>query len=100
MGLIYHITTQTQWDASKDTEQYTVPSLQEEGFIHCSDEGQVKEIIERFYAGAKDVIVLSIDTDKLTSQLIFEWSPSVQQTFPHIYGPINTHAVTAAVPWS
>jgi uncharacterized protein (DUF952 family) len=100
MGLIYHITTQGQWDASKDADQYTVPSLHEEGFIHCSDEGQVKEIIERFYADATDVIVLSIDTDKLTSQLIFEWSTSVQQTFPHIYGPINTNAVTAAVPWS
>jgi uncharacterized protein (DUF952 family) len=36
---------------------------------------------------------LIIDTTKLTSRYVQEWSPSIRDTFPHIYGPINLDAV-------
>lgn len=93
MGLIYHITTREAWTKAGENGSYATPSLKEEGFIHCSNQSQVEDIKKRFYVGMQDLILLTIDTDKLTSQLIFEWSPSVQDTFPHIYGPINTDAV-------
>jgi len=93
MGLIYHITTREAWTKASETGSYVTPSLEEEGFIHCSELSQVEDIKSRFYAGIQDLVLLTIDTEKLTSQLIFEWSPSVQNTFPHIYGPINTDAV-------
>jgi uncharacterized protein (DUF952 family) len=93
MGLIYHITTREAWTIASETGSYVTPSLKEEGFIHCSELSQVEDIKSRFYAGIQDLVLLTIDTEKLTSQLIFEWSPSVQNTFPHIYGPINTDAV-------
>ncbi len=93
MGLIYHITTQEVWAKAKETGSYETPSLKEEGFIHCSELSQVEDIKSRFYAGVQDILLLTIDTEKLTSQLIFEWSPSVQNTFPHVYGPINLDAV-------
>ena len=93
MGLIYHITTREAWTKASETGSYVTPSLTEEGFIHCSELSQVEDIKSRFYEGVQDLVLLTIDTEKLTSQLIFEWSPSVQNTFPHIYGPINTDAV-------
>ena len=93
MGLIYHITTREAWTKASATGSYVTPSLKEEGFIHCSEWSQVEDIKSRFYVGIQDLVLLTIDTEKLTSQLIFEWSPSVQNTFPHIYGPINTDAV-------
>jgi uncharacterized protein (DUF952 family) len=93
MPLIYHITTKDAWSKASETGSYTSPSLKEEGFIHCSELSQVEDIRSRFYAGVQDLVLLTIDTEKLTSQLIFEWSPSVQNTFPHIYGPINLDAV-------
>jgi uncharacterized protein (DUF952 family) len=93
MGLIYHITTREAWENAKETGSYASSSLKEEGFIHCSELSQVEDIKSRFYAGLQNLVLLTIDTEKLTSQLIFEWSPSVQSTFPHIYGPINTDAV-------
>ena len=93
MGLIYHITTREAWTNASETGFYATPSLKEEGFIHCSELSQVEDIKSRFYAGVQDLVLLTIDTDRLTSQLIFEWSPSVQNTFPHIYGPINVDAV-------
>jgi uncharacterized protein (DUF952 family) len=97
MGLIYHITTREAWTKACETGSYVTPSLKEEGFIHCSELSQVEDIKSRFYAGVQDLVLLTIDTEKLTSQLIFEWSPSVQSTFPHIYGPINPDAVVDLV---
>ena len=93
MSLIYHITTATEWETAQQSGEYSSPALKEEGFIHCSEKEQVEDIKERFYPNTTDLLLLTIDTEKLDSQLIFEWSPSVEQTFPHIYGPINLLAV-------
>jgi uncharacterized protein (DUF952 family) len=93
MSLIYHITTAAEWKTAQQSGEYSSPALKEEGFIHCSEKEQVEGIKERFYPNTSDLLLLTIDTEKLESQLIFEWSPSVEQTFPHIYGPINLLAV-------
>ncbi|MBL0130192.1 MAG: DUF952 domain-containing protein [Chitinophagaceae bacterium] len=44
-------------------------------------------------AGQSDLVKLVIDTDKLISKFVFDWSPSTADTFPHIYGPVNLDAV-------
>ena len=93
MSLIYHITTATAWESAQRAEEYSSPALKEEGFIHCSEKDQIDFIKNRFYPNAIDLLLLTIDTDKLKSQFVFEWSPSVEQTFPHIYGPVNLDAV-------
>lgn len=98
MALIYHITTATEWEKAKQAGSYEAPSLKNEGFIHCStDDTQIAGVLERYYAGKTGLIKLVIDTDKLTSSYIYEWSPSVADTFPHIYGPINKNAVIDVV---
>ena len=93
MAIIYHVTTQPEWNAAQESGEYTSPSLKEEGFIHCSLAEQVSGVLERYFKAKKELVKLVIETDKLKSQLIYEWSPSVAETFPHIYGPINTDAV-------
>ena len=93
MAIIYHITTESDWLAARETGLYTSPSLKEEGFIHCSQSEQIPGVLERYFAGKSNLVKLSIDTEKLSSQLIYEWSPSVADTFPHVYGPINVNAV-------
>lgn len=98
MPIIYHITTPAEWDKALQQGYYEHPSLKAEGFIHCSEEGQVAGVLERFFAGQTDLVKLVIDTGKLTSRYIQEWSPSTQDTFPHVYGPINTDAVVDVVP--
>lgn len=95
MATIYHITTQSQWDAAAATGWYETPFLKEEGFIHCSQETQVAGVLHRYFNGMTNLLKLVIDTEKLKNQLVYEWSPSTADTFPHIYGPINTDAVTA-----
>jgi len=93
MAIIYHITTAAEWEKAHTSGLYTSPSLKEEGFIHCSQPEQVAGVLERYFKGKTNLVKLSIDTDKLSSQLIYEWSPSIADTFPHIYGPININAV-------
>ena len=97
MPTIYHVTTAAEWNAAKQKGFYETPSLKDEGFIHCSQDNQVAGVLQRYFEGKTGLVKLVIDTDKLKSRFVFDWSPSVQDTFPHIYGPINTDAVVDVV---
>lgn len=93
MPIIYHVTTAAAWKEAQEKGAYETPSLKEEGFIHCSQPEQVPGVLDRYFAGQNALVKLVIDTDKLTSSFIYDWSPSVADTFPHVYGPINLDAV-------
>ena len=97
MPIIYHVTTASEWKEAKQNGFYEAPSLKEEGFIHCSQPEQVPGVLERYFSGKTGLVKLVIDTDKLTSQFIYDWSPSIADTFPHVYGPINVDAVIEVV---
>ncbi len=97
MPIIYHVTTASEWKEAKQKGFYETPSLKEEGCIHCSQPEQVPGVLERYFSGKTGLVKLVIDTDKLTSQFIYDWSPSIADTFPHVYGPINVDAVIEVV---
>jgi uncharacterized protein (DUF952 family) len=97
MPTIYHIAYKSAWDNAQKNGEYIHPSLNDEGFIHCSLDNQIDGVLERYFQGATGLVKLVIDTDKLTSKLIFDWSKSTADTFPHIYGPINVSAVTDVI---
>ena len=97
MAIIYHVTSAAEWNLAKEKGSYEAASLRSEGFIHCSQDHQVAGVLERYFAGKDGLVKLVIDTDKLESRYVSEWSPSVQDTFPHIYGPINIGAVIEVV---
>ena len=96
MPVIYHIATAGDWKAATEKGYYEHPSLIEEGFIHCSHEHQLAGVLERYFSGKTGLVKLVIDTHKLTSHFIFDWSPSLADTFPHVYGTINLDAVIRA----
>ncbi|NOT46150.1 MAG: DUF952 domain-containing protein [Acidobacteria bacterium] len=93
--LIYHIVLPEVWAAAKDKTFYEAASLAAEGFIHCSYADQLDGVVERYYSGMEKVVILTIDANKLTSPLVSEPSTN-NEAYPHIYGPINTDAVTQA----
>ncbi len=97
MAIIYHLTTKPEWLEARSRGEYEAPSLADEGFIHCSEERQLSGVLERYFRGQTGLLKLSIDTERLTSPLYYDWSPSLEDTFPHIYGPINLDAVVAEV---
>ncbi len=93
MSPIYHVTTAAEWELTQQKGYYEAPSLQAEGFIHCSKEEQVGPVLERYFADKTGLVKLVIDPAKLTHELKFEFSPSVNEEFPHVFGVINIDAV-------
>ena len=98
---ILHITSREAWKAAQEAGQYTAPSLSSDGFIHCSTRSQVLPVAEKFYKGQTGLVILVVDPTRLFSDLKweapFDGAPpsgvSVNETFPHVYGPINLDAV-------
>jgi uncharacterized protein (DUF952 family) len=93
MAVIYHVTSRSSLEEGRTSGQYVHASLTSEGFIHCSQKEQVDAVLERYFVGQTELVILSIDTDKLQSPVVYEWSPSTGDTFPHVYGPINMNAI-------
>lgn len=91
--IFYHITTPEQWAKFKDQDFYEAEGWQTEGFIHASFAGQLEETLKIHYKGVSKVLILTIDSEKLTSKLIVEKSRNGED-FPHIYGAINKSAIT------
>lgn len=81
------------WKAALKQGFYEAGSLATEGFIHAGTEGQVKGVLERYYQGQPDLLLLHIDESKLTAELKYELVGSVNGEFPHIFGRLNTDAV-------
>ena len=92
--IFYHITTPENWAKFADKDFYEAESLKTEGFIHASFAGQLEETLKIHYKGVREVLLLTIDSEKLMSNLVVEQSRNGED-FPHIYGAINKSAVVA-----
>ena len=99
--LILHITTASEWAAAQEAGEYRAPSLETEGFIHCSTPAQVVHVGDWFYRDVPDLVLLCVDPAGLTSELLWEASADAfAGEFPHVYGPIALAAVVSVEPWS
>jgi uncharacterized protein (DUF952 family) len=102
-GLIYHIALAEDWEQAQATGEYTVStrgrSLEQVGYIHASQEHQVAGVANAVYQGAPDLVILTIDPDLLQAEIRLEQPAGMDEAFPHIYGPLNTGAVTEARPF-
>ena len=92
---IYHIVLPEIWEQVRSEPLYRHESLAAEGFIHCSYEDQLDGVIERYYAGREELVILTIDPEILSARLVAEPSTG-GEIYPHIYGPLNMSAVTNA----
>ena len=92
--MIYHICSQDYWKNSQGLAAYQAESLETEEFIHCSTAGQVDRVLNTFYRGQKDLVLLMIDPSLLVPEL--KWEPVLDkpdELFPHIFGSINADAI-------
>ena len=92
---IYHIVLPEIWEQVRNEPLYRHESLAAEGFIHCSYEDQLDGVIERYYVDRIELVILTIDTEKLSARLVAEPSTG-GEIYPHIYGPLNMPAVVEA----
>jgi uncharacterized protein (DUF952 family) len=91
--IIYHITTQQEWQQALIQGWYAAPSLATEGFIHCALEHQVEGVLQRYFQNKTGLLKLRIDPSLLKSNLQFDLSSALNESFPHIYGKLNCEAV-------
>ena len=91
--MIYHVVTTANWQNALQQGFYEAESLAKEGFIHTSKAEQVAGVLDRYYKGQSNLLLLHIDETKLAAPLKFELASSVNEEFPHIYGQLNMDAV-------
>lgn len=101
--IIHHIALESDWEAAKTPGQYRISTrgrtLEDEGFIHASYPDQVAGVAKAFYRGVREpLVLLSVDTALLDSEVIAENTGGGIELFPHIYGPIAVSAVVRVVP--
>jgi uncharacterized protein (DUF952 family) len=99
MRLTYHLVPRARWDTSDPAQPLAAPSLETDGFIHCTDgAANMVATANRHYATEPGpFMVLSVDLDRITSS----WSlDDPERIYPHIFGPIDRAAIVrvAAVP--
>lgn len=102
--IIHHLALESAWEAARPAGVYTISTLGLEladvGFIHCSQPDQVVGVHSRFYGAVTEpVLLLTIDTDLLTSPWQLDDVPGEPLPFPHIYGPLNVDAVVSVEPF-
>ncbi|MCD4753837.1 MAG: YcgN family cysteine cluster protein [Anaerolineaceae bacterium] len=97
--MIYHIAQLHDWKDAVSDHIYICDSLENEGFIHCSNEHQILQVANSYFHGRLDVIILAIKEDELHAPLKYEKAVDVDEQFPHIYGPVNMIAIKRVVPF-
>ncbi len=63
-----------------------------ENFIHCSFAEQLEAVLKRYYKDTDTVLIMEIEPENLTSELVAEPSTG-GEIYPHIYGAINKDAI-------
>jgi uncharacterized protein (DUF952 family) len=93
------MTPQLLWESQADQPLFMAPSLEIEGFIHCTAELEMLEqVANRFYQDIPgSFIIACIAPDRLNAEL--RWEMADGHIFPHIYGPLNRSAVESVIPF-
>ena len=95
---IHHLASREDWER-RTSESYEPAGLAVEGFIHLCTREQLAGVVERYYQGRDDLILLTVDSSLLGEALVWEDSVGVGEAFPHLYGPLSPAAIVTAAPF-
>ncbi|MDZ7693748.1 MAG: DUF952 domain-containing protein [Balneolaceae bacterium] len=70
--IIFHLVSKADWKKYQNAGLYEPPSLEEEGFIHCSNGNQVQHIANSFFKGVDNLLMIVIDVASLESDVKME----------------------------
>lgn len=90
---IFHFVKEPWWLSQSFNENYVSENFSNEHFIHASTRAQLQATCNRYYSEQEVIFLVHIDTEKLTAPMKHEWSSSIQEEFPHIFGPLNRDAI-------
>jgi uncharacterized protein (DUF952 family) len=89
MTLIYKIVPAALWRAAEALAEFDgAPVDLADGFIHFSAASQVRETAAKHFAGARELLLVTVDAERLGAAL--KWEPSRGgDLFPHLYAPLQ-----------
>lgn len=90
--MIYYLMTRDEFDFALDEEEYWPDNFDDTGYIACVSEEGIPSL-ERNNDANEELILLTIDAQKLESAVIYEDLKGDQIMNPHIYGFLNMDAV-------
>jgi uncharacterized protein (DUF952 family)/flavin reductase (DIM6/NTAB) family NADH-FMN oxidoreductase RutF len=96
---IFHIVKNEDW-AKRVNGVFQGESLKSQGFIHCCTKDQIDAVLNQWFSGHTDLVLVEIDPDLLLADVKFENLEGGQELFPHVYGSINLDAVINEKPIS
>lgn len=122
MAELLHITERSSWEAARAAGTYEMSTrgrtLDEVGFIHCSQRHQLPGVAQMLYSDCdpSELVVLVIDSELVPAPVRYEppepgavcadgedgedeAAGGEVEEFPHIYGPLPLSAVVAEEPW-
>jgi len=98
--VIYHLAVPAAWATAQTIGSYArstrEQSLDEVGFIHCSEADQLPRTIAKFYADLDAVVLLTIDEHHLDVRR----EPADGMLFPHIYEALPVANVVSTAVFS
>ena len=90
--MIHHVTTLSDWQSQEGKSEFLPLDYFKEGFAHCCTPAQLSGVLERYFKGKTDLVLLHLDESKLKAELKYEASTNDEE-FPHLYGAVNREAV-------
>ena len=96
-----HITSSAAWVEALEAGVYLAPSLEAQGFIHCSEISaeQLIAVANHLYAGQSGLVLLLLEAEWLEAAVRYEEFETSGTFFLHVYGPINLDAVVQVLPF-
>lgn len=91
MERLLHVLPRAEWEALAGAAEHRPASLAESGFVHLCRPEQLEGVLERWFAGRDDLVVLELDAARLEAPV--EWAELPHGRFPHLLGPLNLSAV-------
>ncbi|MFW2381271.1 MAG: DUF952 domain-containing protein [Acidimicrobiales bacterium] len=95
--MLLHIISQDELAAARACGEISPPSLDSEGFVHCSYPEQVLIPANERFRGRENLVLLSLDTELIRHPLVVEDSYGSGTSFPHVYGPIPVEAIEQVI---
>ena len=85
---IYKIIDKQEWHKAKKNKEYLGSQKDiEDGFIHCSEQEQIRNTLDKYFKGVPNLLLLKIKTINL-EHLLWEQA-SDGNMFPHLYSSLN-----------
>lgn len=89
MSTIYKIMSEAQWAKTKAAGEFAGAEIDlADGYIHFSTAQQVRETAAKHFANRSDLVLLSVNSDRLGDAI--RWEPSRGgDLFPHLYSILS-----------